>query len=435
MPEHALDSSGSAPASRTASTPPSIRPSGPHSAIPSGHVSGQVSGQVSGRQTPMSHEARSRRNSQFKRADTGPAAAFAMTSLSSAGSATDAPPSGSGSAPSLSRRPSSGPVRSRPPSRRPSTGVFGAVAAAFTRTNSARGRTETDEVVLADVLTRLTKLFTVDAPAMRRIVSAFVDDLGAGLDRYDHTVAMIPTFVFGSPTGAEMGDFIAVDLGGTNLRVCHVSLLGQGDSPTQDDDQPKFELTQVKYRLSEDQKQESGEKLFDFCAECVMLFMHEQFDDPDSGELDLPDGMALGFTFSYPCKQDRIDHGQLIRWTKGFGASGVEGQDACQLFTSALQARVSFLSCDFSTGVHAHFSARAAPFPSLPSSTIPPVRSSPRPTWTPTPRSPLSSELSVVLRLVTEIHLIVFAGLQCGVYGDHGKHQEDEGTHPGCEGR
>lgn len=43
------------------------------------------------------------------------------------------------------------------------------------------------------------------------------------------------------------------------MRVCHVELEGEG----------KFGITQAKYRLSEEQKQEDGEKLFDFCAECL----------------------------------------------------------------------------------------------------------------------------------------------------------------------
>ena len=95
---------------------------------------------------------------------------------------------------------------------------------------------------------------------------------------------MIPTYVFGWPTGEEIGDYLALDLGvclfvsmlilsadyvilciagGTNLRVCLVSLQGNG----------KFEITQTKYRLTEEQKHEDGEKLFDFCAECLQTFI------------------------------------------------------------------------------------------------------------------------------------------------------------------
>jgi hexokinase len=133
---------------------------------------------------------------------------------------------------------------------------------------------------------------------------------------------MFPTWVFGSPTGSETGDFLALDMGGTNLRVCLVSLLGNC----------KFEITQTKYRLTEEQKQEDGAKLFDFCAQCV-----KEFIDAHLPKVTHENPIALGFTFSYPCLQEKIDHGILIRWTKGFGAPGVEGHDVGSLFRKALE--------------------------------------------------------------------------------------------------
>lgn len=96
---------------------------------------------------------------------------------------------------------------------------------------------------------------------------------------------MIPTFVFGWPTGQEKGDFLAVDLGGTNLRVCLVTLQGDG----------KFELTQSKYRLTEEQKQEEGQKLFDFCAECLGNFVKSNIVSA-GGKIEEGKDIPLGFT-------------------------------------------------------------------------------------------------------------------------------------------
>lgn len=96
---------------------------------------------------------------------------------------------------------------------------------------------------------------------------------------------MIPTYVFGWPTGGESGDYLALDLGGTNLRVCLVSLKGEG----------KFELTQTKYRLTEEQKHEDGEKLFDFCAECVESFIDANTGD-GPGQIRKDQNIPLGFT-------------------------------------------------------------------------------------------------------------------------------------------
>ncbi|KAJ7644422.1 hexokinase [Roridomyces roridus] len=176
-------------------------------------------------------------------------------------------------------------------------------------------------------LPHATKKFTLTPQRMRMIVEAFKETLELGLAKPKQVVPMIPTFVFGWPTGQEKGDILAVDLGGTNLRVCLVTLQGEG----------KFEITQTKYRLTEEQKQEDGQKLFDFCAECLKTFVDTNLADENSG-LTLKPGekLPLGFTFSYPCSQERIDHGELIRWTKGFGAPNTEGHDVADMFRKSL---------------------------------------------------------------------------------------------------
>jgi hypothetical protein len=71
--------------------------------------------------------------------------------------------------------------------------------------------------------------------------------------------------------------------GGTNLRVCLVTLQGSG----------KFEITQSKYRLSEEQKQEDGQKLFDFCASCLKTFIETNLEE---GTVKEGEKLPLGFT-------------------------------------------------------------------------------------------------------------------------------------------
>jgi hypothetical protein len=51
---------------------------------------------------------------------------------------------------------------------------------------------------------------------------------------------MLPAWVMGFPDGNERGPFLALDLGGTNLRVCEVVLLKEGR---------KFDMIQSKYKL------------------------------------------------------------------------------------------------------------------------------------------------------------------------------------------
>lgn len=165
------------------------------------------------------------------------------------------------------------------------------------------------------------RIFGLSSESLRGITDKFVSVLDEGLQKPDQTVPMIPTYVFGWPRGDEKGSYLALDLGGTNLRVCHVELTGNR----------KFEITQAKFRLIDEQKQEDGTKLFDFCAQCCKDFIDQRCSL--SGDK-LP--LSLGFTFSYPTSQERIDHGVLIRWTKGFGNPGVEGNDCAQLLRDSL---------------------------------------------------------------------------------------------------
>ncbi|KAI0301388.1 hexokinase [Russula brevipes] len=200
----------------------------------------------------------------------------------------------------------------------------GQILAIHTRTQDEEDLPHATKKTMADHLRKYETIFTLTPPRMRMIVDAFKETLELGLEKPKQVVPMIPTYVFGWPTGEETGDFLAVDLGGTNLRVCLVTLQGKG----------KFEITQSKYRLTEEQKQEDGQKLFDFCAECLKTFI-----ETNLGEGTVKDGekLPLGFTFSYPCSQERIDHGELIRWTKGFGAPNTEGRDVAAMFRESLE--------------------------------------------------------------------------------------------------
>ncbi|KAG9308315.1 hexokinase [Chiua virens] len=217
-----------------------------------------------------------------------------------------------------------------PASRRGSGSLVlpsGQTIAIHTRTQDEEDLPHATKKTMADHLRKYETLFTLTPQRMRMIVEAFTETLELGLAKYNQIVPMIPTFVFGWPSGQETGDFLALDLGGTNLRVCLVTLQGDG----------KFELTQTKYRLTEEQKQEDGQKLFDFCAECLKTFIDS---NTGNGPGMLKEGqiLPLGFTVSYRADPiSRIDHGELIRWTKGFGAPNTEGRDVAEMFRQSLK--------------------------------------------------------------------------------------------------
>ena len=135
---------------------------------------------------------------------------------------------------------------------------------------------------------------------------------------------MNPTWVMGYPTGHESGTFLALDMGGTNLRVCEIVL---------PEEKGEFEIIQSKYRIPEDLKVSHAGELWEYIADCVQQFIEYHHDVEEL------DNLPLGFTFSYPTTQEYIDHGVLQRWTKGFDIAGVEGKDVVAPFEEALARR------------------------------------------------------------------------------------------------
>ena len=132
------------------------------------------------------------------------------------------------------------------------------------------------------------------------------------------------TWVMGYPDGKETGTFLALDMGGTNLRVCEVIL---------PEEEGEFDIIQSKYRMPEELKSGKSEELWEYIADCVQQFIEYHHEGEDLGTV------PMGFTFSFPCTQDYIDHGVLQRWTKGFDIDGLEGKDVVPLFEAALIKR------------------------------------------------------------------------------------------------
>jgi len=135
---------------------------------------------------------------------------------------------------------------------------------------------------------------------------------------------MIPTWCMAFPDGHETGSYLALDMGGTNLRVCEVTLTSE---------KGEFEIIQSKYRMPEELKTGSADELWGYVADCLQQFIEYHHEDEKL------DHLPLGFTFSYPVTQDAIDHGVLQRWTKGFDIAGVEGEDVVPQFNRALEER------------------------------------------------------------------------------------------------
>uniref|UniRef100_A0A8C5ASG1 Hexokinase-2 n=1 Tax=Gadus morhua TaxID=8049 RepID=A0A8C5ASG1_GADMO len=140
------------------------------------------------------------------------------------------------------------------------------------------------------------------------------------------TVKMLPTFVQSTPDGSENGDFLALDLGGTNFRVLLVKIRS-GKRRT-------VEMNNKIYAIPMEVMQGTGEELFDHIVQCISDFL----DYMGMKNTRLP----LGFTFSFPCQQTSLDAGVLVTWTKGFKATDCEGEDVVGLLRDAIRRREEF---------------------------------------------------------------------------------------------
>ncbi|KAF8743835.1 hypothetical protein AX14_000240 [Amanita brunnescens Koide BX004] len=194
--------------------------------------------------------------------------------------------------------------------------------------------TDNEQRVLDDI----DRQFRPSIDKLVNLTKEFLAEFKLGLENYGQPMAMIPTFVTGVPDGTEKGTFLALDLGGTNLRVCEVVLHGD----------KTFSLRQQKYKVSEILKTGEATALFDYLADSVDAFLtKEATSDYDSvtqtGET--RDEVLLGLTFSFPVEQTALDSGKILTWTKGFAARNAIGHDVVKLLQDAFDRKHMHVKC------------------------------------------------------------------------------------------
>lgn len=74
-------------------------------------------------------------------------------------------------------------------------------------------------------------------------------------------------------------------------------------------------------------------QLFDHIANCIDSFIEDK-------KLDRTVELPLGFTFSFPCKQEGLAKARLVTWTKGFNCSGVVNEDIVRLLHESVAKKV-----------------------------------------------------------------------------------------------
>ena len=160
---------------------------------------------------------------------------------------------------------------------------------------------------------------------------------------------MLPSYVRSLPNGSEKGVFYSVDVGGSNLRVMKIVLgengneanghngNGNGSSTTTSSAAAteasslfaRYLTASVEVEIPPELMRGTTRALFAFIAEALVRFVAAEHRGDTEGRT-----AVVAFTFSFPMRQELLDAGTLIAWTKGFNCVDGVGDDVVALLRS-----------------------------------------------------------------------------------------------------
>lgn len=184
---------------------------------------------------------------------------------------------------------------------------------------------------LSAAVDEIVNEFEINDDSLKGLVDHFMKSMKEGLaEQTEYGLPMIPSFVTQIPTGQEKGTFLAMDLGGTNVRACSIRL--NGDST--------YDIVQDKWAVPHEYMIGDSETFFEFLASRLEAFIKKHHADTLTSEYVSSDNkFKMGFTFSFPVNQTSLNRGTLIRWTKGFDIKDAVGKDIVLLLQGAIDKK------------------------------------------------------------------------------------------------
>lgn len=177
-----------------------------------------------------------------------------------------------------------------------------------------------EECGMAQALMEGWNDFSLSTERFRQITEDFAAAMEDGLNNKPSPLQMLPSFI-GKPDGRETGVFMALDFGGTNVRVAEVQLYGNGKTAIKKihkvslrSDAAGYDYTGTNIHVRE---------LFSFIARQVAVVA-------DGAE------RKLGHSFSYASRQTAIGRAEFLGWSKEIKVSGLAGQDINRLLDEEL---------------------------------------------------------------------------------------------------
>lgn len=178
---------------------------------------------------------------------------------------------------------------------------------------------------MSNLLNRLQAIatqLTISPEQIDSIAHNFRQAMLAGLKGAPSPLKMLPSYL-NKPSRKEKGTFLALDFGGTNLRVLLTELSGNGSIIVHARAGSPLKDASGKYNYISGKS--TADQLFDFIAKQIASIVKPDLIYP------------LGHTFSFPTDQTGLNTGTLIHWTKEIETSGVEGADITSLLIAALE--------------------------------------------------------------------------------------------------
>ena len=127
----------------------------------------------------------------------------------------------------------------------------------------------TKRVILRDEVKNILLPFQLTDEQLRRVMANLNTEMTNGLKSSSGTekndLAMFPTYVHHGPSGQESGEYLVVDLGGSNFRVSHVIIEGRN----------RLRLNNKIFLIPHSLLLGEGEKLFDYISECLQRFIDD----------------------------------------------------------------------------------------------------------------------------------------------------------------
>ncbi|KAM0247344.1 hypothetical protein ACHAQJ_009901 [Trichoderma viride] len=139
---------------------------------------------------------------------------------------------------------------------------------------------------------------------------------------------MLPSYSHQLPSGSECGQYLALDVGGSTLRVALVELRGREKGS-----ENATEIVSMQnYRITRDIKDLEGMAFFEWMAARITETIQTTLNREHSAENPLPVSMA----WSFPIDQTSLGGGRLAAMGKGFLAdTGLVGQDIGDIVKTA----------------------------------------------------------------------------------------------------